>query len=117
MPATKIIIEDLELYLSVGLHPEERKAPQRILISMDLRLRQDYMQNVTQENMVDYAEICEKLKEWETKPHIDLIETLAQKASDIALSYSAVTSARIHIRKPDIITETKSVGVEVIVEC
>ena len=112
----KITIEDLALKVCVGLLDKEKNAPQRILISMDLYLTPDYMQTVGNDSIVDYGAICSDLKKWETAPHIDLLETLAQQAAKIALSYNAVTAARIRIRKPDIIKEAKAVGVEVFVE-
>ena len=113
---TNITIEDLELNLSVGLLDHEKNAPQRILISMDLHLMPDYIQAVDNDNIVDYGAICAELKKWEAEPHIDLLETLAQKAMDIAFQYPAVTATRIHIRKPDIIPEVQTVGVEVFSE-
>ena len=113
---TKITIKDLELNLSVGLLTHEKNAPQRILISMDLYLKPDYLQTVDEKTIVDYGAICDQLKQWETAPHTDLIETLIQNATTIAFSHNAVTATRIHIRKPDIINQAQAVGVEVFVE-
>ena len=112
----KITIEDLELNVHIGLLEQERAAPQRILMSITLHLAANYMQVVDNKNIVDYGAICSELKKWEAEPHIDLLETLAHKATEIALSYSAVTAAHIHIRKPDIIKEARAVGIEVFVE-
>ena len=82
---------------------------------MDLHLTDDYLENITPDTIVDYGAICEALKKWETEPHTDLLETLTQKATQIVFSYKTVKSARIHIRKPDIIAQAQAVGVEVFV--
>ena len=109
-----IRIEDLRVSLRIGILDAEKTVPQDVLILMDLFVSPDYLENVTPASIVDYGSVTAKIMAWEAKPHVLLLETLAQDLVALAFSYDAVEAVRVTVRKPDIIPQARSVGIEVV---
>lgn len=111
-----IIVRDLELNLSIGVHEHEKKARQRVLISVEATL--DGL-NDEQDRIgatLDYDLIRDFAKSLEHSAHNELQETLARKILDFVLSNQGVTRAVIETAKPDIFDDCASVGVRLVAD-
>jgi len=108
-----IRIEGLALRLRIGLLDRERNAPQRVLIDMDLYVSPDYLQGVDARSILDYGIVCDQILALQAREHVDLLETLVQDLLALAFSYETVTAARVRVKKPDIVEQAQSVGIEV----
>lgn len=110
-----IIIEDLDLQVSIGILPEEKENKQRVLINLEISIepKTDYDENI--ENTLSYADIIKDIENLvkETK-HFNLVETLANDISDLCFSYNSVKKLFVCVKKPDIINNVKSVGFSMI---
>jgi 7,8-dihydroneopterin aldolase/epimerase/oxygenase len=109
----QISICDLEVHYRVGVPDEERAAPQRLLLSIDMGL--DFGPAAATDDLrhtVDYAAVCARLKAWGAEREWRLIEKLAADVAALLLAEHPVAWVRVHLKK-FILPETRWVGVRV----
>tara|TARA_B100000965_G_C19383430_1_gene665661 strand:+ start:453 stop:839 length:387 start_codon:yes stop_codon:yes gene_type:complete len=108
----KIVIEDLILFLSVGIHDFEKLKKQRvrfnITITTDSNLKPDL------KSIVNYESVIRDIKRITEKKHFDLLEKLSESIFEEIFKNKKIKKIKLKIEKLDIIEETKSVGIEVI---
>ena len=104
-------MRNLEIALSVGVHEEEKIAPQLLLVSVEADLLdiEDEADNVG--STVDYDRICDFIRGLAKKPHIELQETVARQVLEFTLALPGVSHVRVETRKPDIFPDCEFVGV------
>lgn len=110
-----VFLRNVSLELPIGILPEERFAPQPVVISVEMYL-QDPGQFTSEDiaDYVSYADVFEDIKAIQTNgKHIELVENLAETVADIALRQEPVQRAVVSVEKPQIIPETESVGVKI----
>jgi 7,8-dihydroneopterin aldolase/epimerase/oxygenase len=109
-----VFVRDLEIVASVGVYEQEKRYQQRVIISVDLAVRDDY--NGTSDRLadvVDYSKIVSRIEQLVEADHVQLLETLAEHIAKACLEDLRVRCARVRIEKPDIIPSVKSVGIEI----
>ena len=108
----KIVIEDLTLFISVGIHDFEKLKKQRvrfnITITTDPNLKPDL------KSIVNYESIIKDIKRITEKKHFDLLERLSESIFEEIFKNKKIKKIKLKIEKLDIIEETKSVGIEVV---
>jgi dihydroneopterin aldolase len=112
----KIHIEDLEVRYRVGVPDEERRSPQRLLISVTMD--QDFNTAAESDDLrhtVNYFAVCQRLLELGEGREWKLIETLAVDIASVILEEFEVKRVEVKIKK-FIIPEAKYVGVSVVRE-
>jgi dihydroneopterin aldolase len=111
----RVFLNDIEVFVPVGLHPWERhpERPNRILVSIELfgvwplaHARPDG------KRYIDYDRLRTVVVGWENRPHVDLLETLLEELAAAAFDDPNVDSCRVSVAKPDIFPETARAGVE-----
>ena len=107
-----ILVQDLELVMSIGVLDEEKEKPQRVIVNIDLEI--DNEARPTSDNInevISYAEIIDNVKALSQSKHYELVETLA---NDIAISClnmgEQAQKVSISVQKPDIISDA-NVGI------
>lgn len=106
-----IIIEALEVQFRVGVPDEERRHPQKLLIS--LYLEKDFRPAADRDEValtVDYDALTRQLIAWGERREWKLIETLASDLAQWVLASYAVEKIRVEIKK-FILPHTQYVGV------
>ena len=109
-----VFVRDLEVMATLGIHEHERLTPQRIIVSIDLSVREgngpvhDDISNV-----VSYEIVVKKVEAIVAEGHVNLVETLAELIAAACLRDKRVMAARVRIEKPEIIPNARSVGVEI----
>jgi len=107
----KILIEDLILNISVGIHSFEKLRKQKVKfnieITTDANLRADI------KSIVNYESVINIIKKLTEKKHFELLEELAEEIFDEIFKNKKIKKIKLKIDKLDIIKETKSVGIEV----
>jgi len=109
-----VLIRDLVMLCSIGVHAYEHDAKQRIRINMELdvlegtRPIEDDLRNV-----VCYDEIISAVRRIVDAGHVRLIETLAERIAKLCLSDPRIRRARIQIEKLDVYADVGSVGVAI----
>ncbi|MBL8481999.1 MAG: dihydroneopterin aldolase [Rhodocyclaceae bacterium] len=111
----KLFLRDLVANFSIGVHEFERRAPQRVVINIEiwLPLAAALSQRDALEDVVDYDYLRRGVQELATAQHFNLQETLCDRIADLAMSHPAVRAARVSTAKPDIYGDVAAVGVEI----
>ena len=109
----RILISDLVLLASLGVHPHEQKRPQRVRINVELMAQENRSSNDELKDVVCYESIVDSIKRIIDSGHVNLVETLAVKIADTCLEDSRVVSAKVRVEKPDAIREAAMVGIEI----
>ena len=110
-----IFIRDLVVKMSAGIYEHEKQAKQRVIINIDLEVKSNITKNLNSiSDVVSYEDITNEVINTANSKHYDLLEVFAEDIAQTCLAEEQVISARIRVEKPDIIENTKSVGVEII---
>lgn len=113
-PNRRVFVRDLEIVASVGVFEVEHRYEQRIVINLDLAVRDDYdgkSERLT--DVLDYSVIVSEVEQIAQSRHFKLIETLAEALAEACLRDSRVQSVRVSVAKPDILPSCRSVGIEI----
>ena len=109
-----VFVRDLEIVVSVGVLEHEKRYEQRVLISVELVVRDGYDGKSDQlERVLDYSKLVDGIALLAQGEHFNLIETLAERVAAHCLVDPRVENARVRVEKPDIMPSCRSVGVEV----
>lgn len=109
-----VFVRDLEIIALLGVHQHEKAKAQRIIVNIDLSVREG-ASNIEDDirNVVSYEVVVRRVERIVAQGHVHLVETLAERIAAACLSDERVTAARIRIEKPDVIPNARSVGVEI----
>jgi dihydroneopterin aldolase len=111
----RIVIEEIEVAVRVGLHPWEQHAerPNRLLVSVDLYAHLPPLSvRPSSDVFVDYDPVRHFIRAWSTREQTGYLETLADELTAFCFSLPFVEACRITILKPDIFADAKAVGIE-----
>ncbi|OAN50759.1 dihydroneopterin aldolase [Paramagnetospirillum marisnigri] len=110
----RILVRDLVLKCSIGIHAHELLAPQRVRINVDMSVLEQagpLCDDIA--NVVSYEDVIDGIKTLLADGHINLVETLAEKIAELCLSDERVETTRIRVEKLDVYAEAASVGIEI----
>ena len=109
-----MFVRDLEIVASVGVLEREKRYEQRIIVSAELLVRDDY-DGVSDRlaDVLDYSEVVDGIARLVQGEHVNLIETLAERIANQCLADRRVESVRVRIEKPDVMEHCRSVGIEI----
>jgi 7,8-dihydroneopterin aldolase/epimerase/oxygenase len=109
-----VFVRDLEVMATLGIYEHERTAPQRIIVNIDLSVREGDNPLIDDiGHVVSYEIVVKKVEAIIAQGHVNLVETLAELFAAACLKDKRVVAARVRIEKPDIIKNARSVGVEI----
>ena len=108
----KIIIKDLILLLSVGIHQFEKLEKQRVKFNIEITTDPNLKPDI--KTIVNYENVINDIKKLTKKTHFELLESLSESIFDEIFKNKKVKKIKLKIEKLDIIKETASVGIEVI---
>ena len=109
-----VFIRDYMVDCSIGIHSHEKEHEQRVRINLDLAVWEgetpikDDIRNV-----ICYEYLAKRIERIVGEGHVNLVETLAEKITAMCLEEDRVCSARVRVEKLDILSNAKSVGVEI----
>jgi dihydroneopterin aldolase len=104
---------------SIGVHPHEHAAVQRVRINVDLGVDDETLTEGvavgpdTLSRVVDYEKIATRVRAIVGAGHVRLVETLAERIAQSCLIDPRVRTARIRVEKLDIFPDSVSAGVEI----
>lgn len=98
----RITLTGLEVFAHHGVFDFEREQGQRFLIDAELTLDlRDAAGGDDLARTVHYGELAEAIVAAVSQDPVDLIETVAERVAEVALSFAGVAEARITVHKPD----------------
>jgi dihydroneopterin aldolase len=110
----RVFVRDLEIVASVGVLQLEQRYEQRIVVSADLAVRDDYDGKSDRlGDVLDYAAVVDGIARLVQREHVNLLETLAERIATHCLGDRRVESVRVRIEKPDVMPSCRSVGIEI----
>jgi len=109
-----VFVHGLEIVASVGVLEHEKRYEQRIIVSADLAVRDDY-DGVSDRlaDVLDYGKLVDDIAKLVQSEHVNLIETLAERIAGQCLADRRVVSVRVRIEKPEVLPSCRSVGIEI----
>ncbi len=109
-----VFVRDLEVMATLGIHEHEKLKAQRIIVNIDLSVKEGADPMVDEiKNVVSYEIVVKKVEAIIARGHVNLVETLAELFAEACLKDKRVMAARVRIEKPDIIKNARSVGIEI----
>ena len=107
-----VYIRELEVRTIIGIFDWERE--QRQVVSLDLEMGSDIAAAATTdtiENALNYKAVAKRLIDFIEKSDFFLVETLAERVSDIVVNEFNVPWVKLRLGKPGAVTGSKDVGV------
>jgi len=113
----QIFISQLRLETTIGVYPEERLAPQRL--ALDIELTVDTRKAAQSDNIadaIDYDELTRKLQYWSAEQPFHLVEALAGHLAEKILGTYNIQAVRLKLHKFPAGLPIASAGVVVVRE-
>tara|TARA_B100000575_G_scaffold281623_1_gene272463 strand:+ start:474 stop:863 length:390 start_codon:yes stop_codon:yes gene_type:complete len=108
----KIIIKDLILLISVGIHQFEKLKKQKVKFNIEITTDPNLKSDI--KSIVNYESVINDIKKITENKHFELLESLSESIFEEIFKNKKIKKVKLKIEKLDIIKETKSVGIEVI---
>lgn len=109
-----VFVRDLDMMALIGIYDHEKTDPQRIIVNIDLSVKEGAgPKDDDIGHVVSYEIVVKKVEAIVASGHINLVETLCEKIAASCLTDKRVVAARVRVEKPDIIKNARSVGVEI----
>lgn len=108
-----IFLTDLTLPVSIGIHDFERKAPQRIIINMEVELEVlDESRPLGDDiaNVLDYDIVRERITAVAASRHFNLQESLCREIVAALRDAKGIARVKISTQKPDVYADCAAVG-------
>ena len=110
----RVFVHDLEIVASLGVYEHEKRYEQRVLISVDLWVRDEYDGRSDRlADVLDYGKVMDNIILLAQTEHVNLNETLAERIAQQCLADPRVEGVRVQIAKPDVTHSCRSVGIEI----
>ena len=110
----KILVRDLVLKISVGIHDFEKKKKQRVKFNLDINTDPSLVPDDNNINsIINYEDVIKNIKNITNKKHYLLLETLAEKIFLKLFENTRVKKVKLRIEKLDVFKNTSSVGIEI----
>jgi len=113
-PYDTVIIRDLVIDMSIGIHDFEKEKSQPVCLNIALhvapnpRWREDDIAHV-----VSYADIADSIRQLAAKGHTGLVETFAEQVAEICLADPRARAVTVSAEKTRILADAAGVGVEI----
>jgi FolB domain-containing protein len=110
----KVIISDLTLLISIGIHDFEKIKKQEVKFNIDIDI-DSFLAPVENKlnSIVNYETIIKNISNLTKNNHYELLETLAEDILYELFKNNNIHKIKIKIEKTQIIKNTKSVGIEI----
>ena len=114
--STRIFVRGLLIQASIGVHPHEHEQTQPVIIDIELDMGDMVLpEDDRLAETLDYAIVAEAAERLALEAHVQLVETLAERIADWALSEDArVQRVAVSIAKPQALLKADAAGVEVV---
>ena len=109
-----VYIHDLCVNMYAGIYEFEKQKKQRVIINLEIEVETNKNKDIKNiDDILSYEIICNEITSVCQSKHYDLIEELAEDISVLCLQKKQAKSVTLIVNKPDIIENTKTVGVKI----
>lgn len=111
--ARRLFIRNVTITAPIGAYEHEKKAPQRLILSCDVWVPDTPVCRDSLDEVLNYDQIVDVLKNTALARHHDLQETLVAEIAERLSELPGVLAVRIASEKPDAYEEVEAAGVEI----
>ena len=97
-----IRLDALEVSMGLGIHAQERAAPQRVVLSVEMDCSYPAIPDDRIDAVVDYDFLREGIRALAVSRHFELQETLCEDVAALAMRDPRVTAVRVRSTKLDV---------------
>ena len=108
-----IMLEELAVPFSIGIHDHERVAPQRLLISVSLVTERDVDAGDAIGSVTDYDAVRDYVISLASKGHFELQESVAKHIVSYCSDLPNVAGGAVRTAKPDVYPDAAAVGCQI----
>lgn len=113
-PRRKIFVRGLMLDAFIGVYDSEQGVAQPLKIDLQVEVVEPSNPiGDSLEDVVCYNRLTQGIKAIIAEGHIKLVETLAERVAELALSHPMAIAVTVRIEKPNAISEAAAAGVEI----
>lgn len=107
-----LFLRDFRLEMIIGLYEWERKAPQPVLLDLEIGLY-DHKAGHTDDvvDTIDYAKVAARIQESIASKEFQLVEALGEHIAEIVRGEFGAPWVRIAVRKQAILRNVKELGI------
>jgi len=110
----KILISDLTLLISIGIHDFEKTKKQEVKFNINIDVNPSLFPLKDELNsIVNYETVIKIIAKLTKNKHYELLETLAEDIFDELFKNINIQKIKLKIEKTQIIKNTSSVGIEI----
>jgi len=110
----KILISDLALLMSIGIHDFEKIKKQEVRFNINIDINPSLFPIEDKLNsIVNYETVINLITKLTKNKHYELLETLAEDIFDQLFKNINIQKIKLKIEKTQIIKNTSSVGIEI----
>ena len=110
----KILISDLTLLMSIGIHGFEKIKKQEVRFNINIDINPSLFPIEDKLNsIVNYETVVDLITKLTKNKHYELLETLAEDIFDQLFKNINIQKIKLKIEKTQIIKNTSSVGIEI----
>lgn len=110
----RVLVRDFVLDCEIGVLRHERGRHQRVLINLDLTVRDEGLPLADDlRNVVCYDEIIRGIRGLAAAGHVNLVETLAERIATMCLVDPRIRRVRARVEKLDVYPDVAAIGVEI----
>ena len=110
----KILISDLTLVISIGIHDFERNKKQEVKFNINIDINPSLFPIEDKLNsIVNYETVVKIITKLTKNKHYELLETLAEDIFDQLFKNINIQKIKLKIEKTQIIKNTSSIGIEI----
>ena len=110
----KVLINDLTLLMSIGIHDFEKIKKQEVKFNIDIHINTSLVPVERELNsIVNYETVINSITKLTNNIHYEFLETLAEDIFNELFQNSNILKIKIKIEKTQIIKNTSSVGIEI----
>ncbi len=113
LPVRKVLIGDLVLKAEIGVFRREKGKRQRVRFNIELGVVDRPPRQDRRAEIVCYDRIVTGLRGLVAEGHVNLVETLAERAAALCLAVPSALYVRVRVEKLDIYKDAAAVGVEI----
>jgi len=110
----KILISDLNLLISVGIHSFEKTKKQEVKFNININVNPSLFPVKNEINsIVNYETVIKIITKLTENKHYELLETLAEDIFNELFKNINIQKIKLKIEKTQIVKNTSSVGIEI----
>jgi dihydroneopterin aldolase len=109
-----IVIRDLRVEASIGIHKRERHVKQTLSIDLDIGLPGEAVFSSDKvSDTIDYEQVTLRIRDLAASGHFRLVETVADRIAALLIKDFGAPWCKVSVAKLGILANTKLVGVTI----